>query len=1205
MPKNGLKQKIYQKIKEEMTSTPESLKKYQSVPIMNLPITVLLFESKEIEELIQKEEEEKEYTIGNYLIKGTLGQGTFGKVKLGIYLPNKEKVAVKILEKDRIIEKDDEIRVKREFDMLAKFNHPNVILVAEIFESCNSYFSVMEYCEGGELFNYIVNKQKLSEEEAAFFYYQLINGLEYIHSLGIVHRDLKPENLLITSEHILKIIDFGLSNYFTNDENQKLLITPCGSPCYASPEMVAGKKYNGFKIDIWATGIILYAMLCGYLPFEDRNNDDLFKKILECKVKFPKFIGEKSKDLIQKILVNDPEKRISIPEIKAHPFYLQGKKMFELEFSLCHNSSDEGNLKIKNANENENENVNIILDNLNEKETKETYNQNNEKLNDIEYNIILTLPQDAIYKPLKTEYMDKSCQFYSDYQNSEHDANIAVEENDNDNDICEKDNLEDKNKKKLEEKNKNKNLKEKKEKKNSKSKSKSKSKNKRNNNKKETSVKKNFLREKSKSKELIKNGKSNNILRKDKENALKKNKFRLLLLKNNYNVSKNQKTNINTNLKKKGHSAGLTNIIKKYYNKKNIKKEKPKLNININNINNYMSSDLNNNNNNGNKLTSSEKKKKIKSIDISKNNFTYDDKRKNNLEKDNINKDKEKNNSNKKSISHHISSKYNEKKSKYITKNLISELEFCTNINNNKNDSNKYYEDNLLIDNRRLKTEVINNKNIENEFKKKKTINSKNNTTINTIHNNSNMGNSKNNNNNNNANMNNLKGKELFGKKTQKKYFVDFNGHKRRINIVAGQKMTINSKSIKKTTPQKNHKKINIIKKNIDIDKAKKDRIQIIVDENNEPDNYIIIDKGLKTEVDHQEKKSNNMGDKIKKNHNKSSSNVNKLNNLIHQNIYNKALNIPLNNIYGAQKIKKNISNLLSSSNNNTNNLSYSKNKKNKNINIGLILRNNNNFSNNNNNNVVQKVKVNTNPNITNNTNIKSKILSYNNIPKKKKELIIRNTVINFNVVNSSLIISSLNKKRRSIFFCKHNNSKKSMNNNQRNHINKTLNNALTSGVLKKNKSKEKINAYIKNYTSNIKKNKNIICHNSLNNNLLNYSENVAKTENNETPIAKIKNKLEKILLNKLKQNNSQDKKTIINKMLKQKSKDITKHNSDKFTNNSNFTINKSISPVYKNVRTINDENNSNKKIYVKKHNKLAVASQSFNGQKRNIKKVE
>ena len=96
-------------------------------------------------------------------------------------------------------------------------------------------------------------KYHLNEDEATFFYYQLINGLEYIHSLGIVHRDLKPENLLLTNEHILKIIDFGLSNHFTSDKNQELLITPCGSPCYASPEMVAGKKYNGFKIDIWIT----------------------------------------------------------------------------------------------------------------------------------------------------------------------------------------------------------------------------------------------------------------------------------------------------------------------------------------------------------------------------------------------------------------------------------------------------------------------------------------------------------------------------------------------------------------------------------------------------------------------------------------------------------------------------------------------------------------------------------------------------------------------------------------------------------------------------------------------------------------------------------------------------------------------------------------------------------------------------------------
>ena len=126
----------------------------------------------EIEEEDMKEiESKREYKIGNYLIKYTLGKGTFGKVKLGVYLPNEEKVAIKILEKNRIVEKDDEIRVKREFDMLAQFNHPNVILVAEIFESEDSFYSVMEYCEGGELFNYIVKKNRLNEDESAFFFF--------------------------------------------------------------------------------------------------------------------------------------------------------------------------------------------------------------------------------------------------------------------------------------------------------------------------------------------------------------------------------------------------------------------------------------------------------------------------------------------------------------------------------------------------------------------------------------------------------------------------------------------------------------------------------------------------------------------------------------------------------------------------------------------------------------------------------------------------------------------------------------------------------------------------------------------------------------------------------------------------------------------------------------------------------------------------
>ena len=287
----------------------------------------------------ESKNKEREIKIGNYLIKKTLGKGTFGKVKLGIFLPKNKKVAVKILEKKRLKDEDDLIRLKREFEMLSQFSHPNVITVSEIFESTEAYFTIMEYCDGGELFNYIVINKYLSEEKSSFFFYQLINGLEYIHSLGIVHRDLKPENLLLTHDHILKIIDFGLSNYFKKDQLE-LLETPCGSPCSASPEMLSGESYNGFKIDIWASGIILFAMLCGFLPFDHKDNDKLFLKILECKIQYPKSLSKMAKDLLKKILVPDPNKRISIPEIKKHPFYLKGKEIFESNFTIYQVSRD-------------------------------------------------------------------------------------------------------------------------------------------------------------------------------------------------------------------------------------------------------------------------------------------------------------------------------------------------------------------------------------------------------------------------------------------------------------------------------------------------------------------------------------------------------------------------------------------------------------------------------------------------------------------------------------------------------------------------------------------------------------------------------------------------------------------------------------------------------------------------------------------------
>ena len=259
-----------------------------------------------------------------YSIKETIGKGTFSKVKLGINKSTGEKVAIKILEKRKIKTKTDQLRIERELNILKKINHINIVKIIQTKEDQNNIYIIMEFINY-DLFLHIVNNKRLNEKESSLYYFQLIQGLEYIHSLNIVHRDLKPENLLITKKRILKIIDFGLSNYFLGDE---LMLTPCGSPSYTPPEMIKGYKYNGFAVDIWSTGIILFGMLCGYLPFEERDNKALFKKIIKCKVVYPKFLSLNAQNLLKKILVANPDKRITINEIKKHPFYLEGKEIF-------------------------------------------------------------------------------------------------------------------------------------------------------------------------------------------------------------------------------------------------------------------------------------------------------------------------------------------------------------------------------------------------------------------------------------------------------------------------------------------------------------------------------------------------------------------------------------------------------------------------------------------------------------------------------------------------------------------------------------------------------------------------------------------------------------------------------------------------------------------------------------------------------------
>jgi len=180
----------------------------------------------------------------------------------------------------------------------------------------------MEYAPHGDFFDFISkNGQSFDDKLIRTFFRQLIDGIEYLHKASVAHLDLKPENLLLDYNKNIKIVDFGLSNTYNENE---LLKTACGSPCYAAPEMIGGKKYNGLQVDIWSCGVILFAIVCGYLPFEDPNTAVLYKKILSGDYTIPSFVSEEAKDLISKLLKTDVAERYSAEEALDHP-WLRGE----------------------------------------------------------------------------------------------------------------------------------------------------------------------------------------------------------------------------------------------------------------------------------------------------------------------------------------------------------------------------------------------------------------------------------------------------------------------------------------------------------------------------------------------------------------------------------------------------------------------------------------------------------------------------------------------------------------------------------------------------------------------------------------------------------------------------------------------------------------------------------------------------------------
>ncbi|KAF7317028.1 Non-specific serine/threonine protein kinase [Mycena chlorophos] len=265
--------------------------------------------------------------FGPYLLLQTLGEGEFGKVKLGLHSQWGEEVAVKLIRRGNVDTAVRMSKVEREIEVLRTLKHPNIVRLYDVIETDKYIGIIIEYASGGELFDFILAHRYLRERDASKLFSQLISGVWYIHQKKIVHRDLKLENLLLDRHRNVIITDFGFANRFEHKADD-LMQTSCGSPCYAAPELVISEGlYVGSAVDIWSCGVILYAMLAGYLPFDDDpanpdgdNINLLYKYIVNTPLSFPDYISEEARDLLKLMLVPDPRKRASLEAVMRHPW---------------------------------------------------------------------------------------------------------------------------------------------------------------------------------------------------------------------------------------------------------------------------------------------------------------------------------------------------------------------------------------------------------------------------------------------------------------------------------------------------------------------------------------------------------------------------------------------------------------------------------------------------------------------------------------------------------------------------------------------------------------------------------------------------------------------------------------------------------------------------------------------------------------------
>ncbi|KAM7500545.1 hypothetical protein LguiA_024959 [Lonicera macranthoides] len=298
--------------------------------------------------------------VSKYELGRTLGEGSFAKVKFAKNVVTGENVAIKILDKEKVLKHKMIGQIKREISTMKLIRHPNVIRMYEVMASKTKIYIVLEFVTGGELFDKISSRCRLKEDEARKYFQQLVNAVDYCHSRGVYHRDLKAKNLLLDASGILKVSDFGLSALPQQVREDGLLHTTCGTPNYVAPEVIDNKGYDGTKADLWSCGVILFVLMAGYLPFEDANLMALYKKIFKADFTCPPWFSSSAKKLIKRILDPNPLTRITIAEVLQNEWFKKGYQSPKFEYedvslddvdAIFNESGDSPNLVVERREE--------------------------------------------------------------------------------------------------------------------------------------------------------------------------------------------------------------------------------------------------------------------------------------------------------------------------------------------------------------------------------------------------------------------------------------------------------------------------------------------------------------------------------------------------------------------------------------------------------------------------------------------------------------------------------------------------------------------------------------------------------------------------------------------------------------------------------------------------------------------------------------